>query len=363
MNNNSVPEALESELQDLQVAATERSLGSEGTKLQIVTDSGRLKIDVVLGFPGGTAQPVLTEQIQAVLDRAGVTESTISVESRIESHSVAHGLTPLPGVKNIIAVASGKGGVGKSTVAVNLAAACAAEGASVGLLDADIYGPSQPTMLGLEGARPESADGKTMEPLQAHDIQAMSIGFLVDDRQPMAWRGPMVTSALTQLLNQTNWQDLDYLFIDMPPGTGDIQLTLAQKVPVSGCVIVTTPQNVALADARKALEMFQKVNVPVLGVIENMSSHICSQCGHEESLFGSAGGSVLAAEYQIPLLGQMPLELAVREAADSGTPAVVLEPDSQAAQRYRAAAVRVAGELAATGRDYSHLFPKITVEE
>jgi ATP-binding protein involved in chromosome partitioning len=331
--------------------------------LQIVTDAGKTKVDVILGFPAGSTRPDLTGQIRSVAQEAGIRDVEVSIESRIESHSVAHGLQPLPGVKNIIAVASGKGGVGKSTVAANLAVACAAEGVTVGLLDADIYGPSQPTMLGLEGARPQSSDGKTMEPLAAHGIQTMSIGYLVDDSQPMAWRGPMVTSALTQLLNQTNWQDLDYLFVDMPPGTGDIQLTLAQRVPVSGSVIVTTPQAVALTDARKALEMFRKVNVPVLGVIENMSSHVCSACGHEEALFGSEGGSELAREYEIPLLGRMPLELVVREAADSGTPAVILEPDSLAARRYRDAALRVAGELAATGRDYSHLFPKITVEE
>ncbi len=363
MNDTSVPAALESELHKLQVSATERPLGSGGTTLQIVTDADRPRIEVVLGFPAGSTQADLTERIQAVLDRSGAGDADISIESRIESHSVAHGLKPLPGVKNIIAVASGKGGVGKSTVAANLAVACAAEGASVGLLDADIYGPSQPTMLGLEGSRPQSHDGKTMEPLAAHGIQTMSIGYLVDDRQPMAWRGPMVTSALTQLLNQTNWGEIDYLFVDMPPGTGDIQLTLAQRVPVSGCVIVTTPQTVALADARKAIEMFSKVNVPVLGVIENMASHVCSQCGHEEALFGSEGGSELAKEYEVPLLGRMPLELVVREAADTGTPAVALEPDSLVARRYRDAALRVTGELAATSRDYSHLFPKITVEE
>ena len=363
MNENKALAALESDLRKLPVAPTAGMLGSGGTQLKIVAEKGTTEVDVTLGFPAESTRKSLTADIERLLAAADVTGARISIESRIESHSVSHGLTPLPGVKNIIAVASGKGGVGKSTMAVNLAAACAAEGAATGLLDADIYGPSQPTMLGLESARPESADGKTMEPIIAHGLQSMSIGYLVDDRQPMAWRGPMVTSALTQLLNQTHWQNLDYLFIDMPPGTGDIQLTLAQRVPVSGAVIITTPQEVALADSRKALEMFRKVNVPVLGVIENMSTHVCSHCGHEEAVFGTAGGAALAQEYEVPLLAQMPLELAVREAADDGTPAVLRSPDGAAAERLRAAALRVTGALAAAGRDYSHLFPKITVED
>jgi len=363
MNDNSALAALENRLRQVHVPATDRPLGGPGTTLQIVADAHGFEVDVTLGFPSRSAAAELAGQIEAASSEAGCANVRVSIESRIQSHSVGHGLTPMPGVRNIVAVASGKGGVGKSTVAVNVAAACAAEGAKVGLLDADIYGPSQPTMLGLEGARPSSDDGKTMEPLRAHGLEAMSIGFLVDDRQPMAWRGPMVTSALTQLLNQTNWHDLDYLFIDMPPGTGDIQLTLAQRVPVSGAVIVTTPQDVALADARKAIEMFRKVNVPVLGVVENMSVHICSSCGHEEPVFGSSGGADLAREYDIPLLGRLPLELAVRIGADSGTPAVVAQPDSAAARRLRDAALRIVGELAATGRDYSHLFPRITVED
>ncbi len=363
MNDDSALAALEKDLRRLHVPATGRPLGSGGTTLRIVADGKHYEVDVTLGFPSGTTKPALAARIDAAMRAAGLSEARVTIESRIESHSVAAGLKPLPEVRNIIAVASGKGGVGKSTVAVNMAAACAAEGATVGLLDADIYGPSQPTMLGLEGAKPSSDDGKTMQPLAAHGLQTMSIGYLVDDRQPMAWRGPMVTSALTQLLSQTRWSDLDYLFIDMPPGTGDIQLTLAQRVPVSGAVIVTTPQDVALADARKAIEMFRKVNVPVLGVVENMSTHICSSCGHEEAVFGTAGGENLAQEYDIPLLGRLPLELAVRIGADTGTPTVVADPESSAAQRLRDAALRVVGELAATGRDYSHLFPKITVED
>jgi ATP-binding protein involved in chromosome partitioning len=253
--------------------------------------------------------------------------------------------------------------VGKSTVAANLALALVVEGARVGILDADIYGPSQPRILGLIGQRPESPDGKTIAPLKAHGAVAMSIGFLVDDKQPMAWRGPMVTSALNQLLMHTTWGELDYLVVDMPPGTGDIQLTLAQRVPVSGAVIVTTPQEVALSDTRKGLEMFQKVAVPILGVVENMGVHVCAQCGHEESIFGSEGGARLAAHYGVPLLGSLALETRIREHTDAGVPTVVADPDSAAARRFIEVAGRVAGELAATTKDYSHLFPKITVEE
>jgi len=363
MNNNSALAALEPELNKLHIAATDRELGSGGAKLQVLGPPDSPKIEVTLGFPGKSTAAALREQIAEVLAGAGVTDVPVSVETSIESHSVAHGLKPLPGVRNIIAVASGKGGVGKSTVAANLAVACASEGATVGLLDADIYGPSQPTMLGLEGARPSSPDGKTMEPIAAHGIQTMSIGYLVDDRQPMAWRGPMVTSALTQLLNQTNWNDLDYLFVDMPPGTGDIQLTLAQRVPVSGAVIVTTPQSVALADARKALEMFRKVNVPVLGVIENMSTHVCSSCGHEEAIFGAGGADKMAKDFDVDILGALPLDAKIREQADSGRPTVASDPDAPAADAYRSAARRMAAALAMQGRDYAAKFPKIVVED
>jgi ATP-binding protein involved in chromosome partitioning len=269
----------------------------------------------------------------------------------------------IPEVKQTIAVSSGKGGVGKSTVAVNVALALAQAGARVGILDADIYGPSQPRMLGLMGRRPETRDGKSLEPLVAHGLEAMSIGFLVDDRQPMAWRGPMVTSALNQLLTQTNWGDLDYLIVDMPPGTGDIQLTLAQRVPVSGAVIVTTPQDIALADARKGLEMFQKVNVPVLGVVENMSLHVCTNCGHEEHIFGEHGGETLSTQYGVPLLGALPLDRRIRVETDEGKPTVVAEPDGALARAFRDVALRAAGELAARAKDYSRLFPSISVED
>jgi len=294
---------------------------------------------------------------------AGVGRIEFTVTSEIVAHSVQHGLKPLPGVKNLLAVASGKGGVGKSTVAVNFALALAGEGARVGLLDADIYGPSQPRMLGLLGRRPETRDGKLLEPLVAHGIEVMSIGFLVDDQQPMAWRGPMVTSALNQLLMQTRWGDLDYLVVDMPPGTGDIQLTLAQRVPVSGAVIVTTPQDIALADARKGLEMFQKVHVPVLGVVENMSLHICSRCGHEEHIFGEHGGSDLASQYGVPVLGSLPLDRQIREETDQGKPTVAADPTGPLARAFTDAALRAVGELAARTKDYSRLFPNITVEE
>jgi ATP-binding protein involved in chromosome partitioning len=266
-------------------------------------------------------------------------------------------------VRNIIAIASGKGGVGKSTTAVNLALALSREGASVGILDADIYGPSIPLMLGVSNERPSSEDGQSMIPLRAHGLQVMSIGFLIDPDQPMVWRGPMVTQALNQMLQQTQWDDLDYLIVDMPPGTGDIQLTLSQQVPVSGAVIVTTPQDIALLDARKGLQMFRKVNVPVLGVVENMSTHLCTNCGYEEPLFGSGGGARMAAEYDVELLGQLPLDLRIREQTDGGRPSVVAEPEEAPAEAYLKTARKMAARLAMQDKDYSARFPKIVVEE
>jgi ATP-binding protein involved in chromosome partitioning len=355
---------LETHLRQFVVPYTDSPLGENGSSFTVQGDSGAVKINVELGFPAAFSGPALiTDLLEhcAELEMAAAPEFTLSCQ--IQPHSVQHGLKPLQGISNVIAVASGKGGVGKSTVAVNLALALAQEGANVGILDADIYGPSQPRMLGLTGERPVTQDGKTLDPLEAHGIKAMSIGFLVDDRQPMAWRGPMVTSALNQLLTDTRWGDLDYLIVDMPPGTGDIQLTLSQRVPVSGAVIVTTPQEIALADARKGLEMFQKVNVPVLGVVENMSVHICSNCGHEESVFGQDGGAQLASQYDLPLLGALPLDRRITEQTDSGTPTVVAEPDGSLARAYRRIALRAAGRLAATGKDYSTLFPTITVED
>ena len=325
--------------------------------------ASRVAIDIQLGLPASQLEARLRAQV-ADLARpvVGDAEINVSVSSKIVAHGVQHNLKPLANVRNIIAVASGKGVVGKSTTAVNLALALAADGAATGILDADIYGPSQPTMLGLAGQRPLSEDGKTMEPLSAHGIEVMSIGFLIDPDQPMVWRGPMVTQALNQLLTQTRWGDLDYLIVDMPPGTGDIQLTLSQKVPVSGAVIVTTPQDIALLDARKGLQMFRKVSVPVLGVIENMSTHVCSACGHEEPLFGSGGGQLMADTYEVDLLGQLPLELGIRLQTDSGAPTVVAAPESSAAEAYRRTARRMAARLAMQGRDYSSKFPNIVVE-
>ena len=286
----------------------------------------------------------------------------IKLSTRITRHAVQRNLKPIAGVRNVIAVASGKGGVGKSTVSANLALALSAEGASVGVLDADIYGPSQPQMLGTVGQVPESEDGKTMLPLRAHGLQIMSMGALVDADQPMVWRGPMVTSALSQLATQTNWEDLDYLIVDMPPGTGDIQLTLSQQIPVAGSVIVTTPQNIATLDARKGLAMFRKVSIPVLGVIENMATHICSNCGHEDSIFGAGGAEKISADFDVPLLGRLPLDARIREQTDSGTPTVVAEPDSAIALDYRQAAWKLGAALAAERVDHSAKFGSIVVE-
>ena len=325
-------------------------------------DGHKAVLEIALGFPAqqhaGLIEARLDELLRAV---EGVEETDIRVKSAIAAHQVQEGVDTLSSVKNIIAVASGKGGVGKSTVAVNLALALAAEGAQVGMLDADIYGPSQPRMLGIAG-QPDSLDGKTLEPMIGYGLQAMSIGFLVDDETPMIWRGPMVTQALEQLLRDTRWQDLDYLFIDLPPGTGDIQLTLSQRIPVSGAVIVTTPQDIALLDARKGLKMFEKVNVPVLGVVENMSTHICSQCGHEEPIFGTGGGERMAKQYNVDLLGSLPLDIHIREDADSGQPTVVKDPQGSIARQYRDIAMKVAGHLSISAKDLSHAFPKIVIQ-
>jgi ATP-binding protein involved in chromosome partitioning len=346
------------------VPHTGRPLGGPGAPFDLERRDDAWHVTIRPGFPLAASGEALAEalRVHCAPALAGA-RIEFSIESAIVAHAVQHGLKPLPGAHNLIAVASGKGGVGKSTVAVNFALALAAEGAKVGLLDADIYGPSQPRMLGLVGSRPETRDGKLLEPLVAHGLEAMSIGFLVDEQQPMAWRGPMVTAALNQLLTQTRWGDLDYLIVDMPPGTGDIQLTLAQRVPVSGAVIVTTPQDIALADARKGLEMFQKVHVPVLGVVENMSLHICSRCGHEEPIFGEHGGRNLSRQYGVPLLGSLPLDRRIREQTDHGKPTVAADPKGPLARAFTEAALRAAGELAARAKDYSNLFPNITVED
>ncbi len=320
-------------------------------------------VDIELGYPAKTQFAKIRASVeQAVAAVPGVSRVEVGVSSKIVAHAVQRSLKPLPGVRNIIAVASGKGGVGKSTTAANLALALSQEGATVGLLDADIYGPSIPQMLGLAGKQPESSDGEKMDPLEAYGVQTMSIGYMIDVDSPMVWRGPMVTQALEQLINQTKWRDLDYLIVDMPPGTGDTQLTLAQKVPVTGAVIVTTPQDIALIDARKGLKMFDKVGIPILGLVENMSIHICSKCGHEEHIFGHGGGEKMCADYDAEFLGSLPLELAIREMADAGKPTVVGAPDSRAADLYRAIARRIAVKVAERAKDMSGKFPNIVVQ-
>ena len=355
--------------QDVQSAL--KQLTDPNTKTDYVTgkaaknikiDGNNVALDILLGYPSKSQIEPLRKEITAKLKTLpGVGSVNVNVTSKIVSHAVQRGVKLIPGVKNIIAVASGKGGVGKSTTAVNLALALAAEGANVGILDADIYGPSQPMMLGIAG-RPESKDGKSLEPMEAHGLQAMSIGFLIDTETPMVWRGPMVTQALEQLVNETKWRDVDYLIVDLPPGTGDIQLTLAQRVPVTGAVIVTTPQDIALIDARKGLKMFEKVGIPILGIVENMSLHICTQCGHEEHIFGEGGGARMGADYKVELLGSLPLDMRIRQQADSGKPTVVVDPDGRIAEIYRQIARRVAVKIAEKQQDHSAAFPKIVVK-
>jgi ATP-binding protein involved in chromosome partitioning len=328
----------------------------------IKVEGGTVSLDIELGYPAKSQQAGIKALVSEAIARLpGVSNVNVKVTSNILSHTVQRGLKVMPNVKNIIAVASGKGGVGKSTTAVNLALALAAEGASVGILDADIYGPSQPMMLGITG-RPESTDGKTMEPLENHGVQATSIGFLIDPDEPMVWRGPMVTQALQQLLDQTNWRNLDYLVVDMPPGTGDIQLTLSQKVPVTGAVIVTTPQDIALLDARKGLKMFEKVGIPILGVVENMSTHICSNCGHNEAIFGEGGGEKMCRDFGVDFLGKLPLTLSIREQTDSGRPTVVADPEGPVANIYKEIARKVAIKVAEKAKDMSSKFPTIVVK-
>jgi len=340
------------------------TLGQAGAVRDVALQGGRYQARIALGYPVGGYREELAAALEAHLAAAGLEGPlTIELEADIRPHAVQRNLKPLEEIRNIVAVASGKGGVGKSTVAANLALAWAAQGARVGMLDADIYGPSQPLMLGLQGQRPTSPDGKHLQPLESHGLAAMSIGFLVDAEQPMVWRGPMVTQALTQLLSETHWGPLDYLVVDMPPGTGDIQLTLAQRVPVAGAVIVTTPQDIALADARKGLKMFEKVSVPVLGIVENMSVHICSNCGHTEHIFGAGGGARMAEQYGVKLLGELPLDAHIREEADGGRPTVIAAPDSPRARAYFQMARRTAGALAIRARDRSSVFPKIVIEE
>ena len=326
-------------------------------------EDGDVTFDIELGYPAKSQIAQLRKSlIAAARGVPGVQNVSANLATKITAHSVQRGVQLLPKVKNIVAVASGKGGVGKSTTAVNLALALAAEGAAVGILDADIYGPSQPMMMGIEG-RPESADGKTMEPLENFGVQVMSIGFLVDPSDPMIWRGPMATQALEQLLRQTNWGDLDYLIVDMPPGTGDIQLTLSQRVPLTGAVIVTTPQDIALLDAKKGLKMFEKVGVPILGIVENMAVHVCSNCGHAEHIFGAGGGERMAKEYGVDYLGGLPLTMSIREQADSGRPTVVSDPDGEIAAIYRSVARQMAVKIAQRAKDFSSKFPTISISK
>ena len=337
-------------------------VASKSIKNLQVTD-GDVAFDVELAYPAKSQFPAFRKSlIAAAKSVEGVSNVSVNLSVKIASHSVQRGVQLLPNVKNIIAVASGKGGVGKSTTAVNLALALAAEGASVGLLDADIYGPSQPMMMGIEG-RPESVDGKNMEPMENFGIQVMSIGFLVAQDEAMIWRGPMATQALEQLLRQTNWRDLDYLIVDMPPGTGDIQLTLSQRVPITGAVIVTTPQDIALLDAKKGIKMFEKVGVPILGIVENMAVHICSQCGHTEHIFGADGGKKMAADYKMDYLGALPLDMQIRLQADNGRPTVVADPDGDVAGIYKAIARKMAITVAAKAKDFSAKFPTITISK
>jgi ATP-binding protein involved in chromosome partitioning len=353
---------VEAALKEVIDSNLEQDLVSAKCVKNIKVEGGKVSVDVVLGYPAKGYVAELTAQLTDKIKAAGAADVAINISSNIASHGVQKGVKPIEGVKNIIAVASGKGGVGKSTVAVNLALALSAEGARAGVLDADIYGPSQPRMLGVN-MKPETKDGHKMEPITSYHLQAMSIGFLVDEETPMIWRGPMVTQALEQLLRETNWQDLDYLVIDLPPGTGDVQLTLAQKVPVTGAVIVTTPQDIALLDARKGLKMFEKVEIPVLGIVENMSTHICSKCGHEEHIFGAGGGQRMADDYDVDFLGGIPLDIRIREQTDGGKPTVVAEPEGRLSQIYRGIARRVAAKLSQQKKDYSAKFPGIVIQQ
>jgi ATP-binding protein involved in chromosome partitioning len=340
----------------------ETDLMSANSVKGVEIDGDNVSVTLVLGYPAAGFFDSLKQLVRERLESLeGIGDIDVSVSSKIKSHAVQQNLKPLKGIKNIIAVASGKGGVGKSTTAVNLALALQAEGATVGILDADIYGPSIPRMLGCKG-QPESTDGKSLEPMVGHGIQSMSIGYLVEEDTPMIWRGPMVTQALEQLLNDTQWKDIDYMVVDLPPGTGDIQLTLAQKIPVSGAVIVTTPQDIALLDARKGLKMFEKVEVPVLGVVENMSVHICSQCGHTEHIFGEGGGERMAEQQDVDFLGALPLDIRIREQADSGNPTVAAMADSQISAIYRSIARKTAAKLATKAKDHSAAFPSIVIE-
>ena len=355
-------EQIDAVLQGIQERYLEKDLVAANIVKDVDIKGDTVFVRLEQNYPAGGYRDELAEEVKAKLEAdAGITKAEVTVEQKIAAHTVQKSLKRIEGIKNIIAVASGKGGVGKSTTSVNIALSLAADGASVGMLDADIYGPSQPRMLGISG-QPESPDGKTLEPMENYDIKAMSIGFLVEEDTPMIWRGPMVTQALEQLLNDTNWGELDYLIVDLPPGTGDTQLTLSQKIPVSGAVIVTTPQDIALLDARKGLKMFEKVEVPVLGVVENMSIHICSECGHAEHIFGEGGGKRMADESEVDYLGALPLDYTICQQADEGRPTVVADPDGKNTELYKEISRKMAAKLASKGKDYSTKFPNIVIQ-
>jgi len=354
--------AIEAQLSAVQDRYLEKDIVSSNALKDIQIEGDKVSVRIELGYPAGSYRNELKQAVEASLSSMDQVASVeVAVEQKVAAHAVQKSLKRIEGIKNIIAVASGKGGVGKSTTSANLALALASDGAKVGILDADIYGPSMPRMLGMSGT-PESKDGSTLQPMENHGLKAMSIGFLVEEDTPMIWRGPMVTQALEQLLRDTVWGDLDYLVVDLPPGTGDTQLTLSQKIPVSGAVIVTTPQDIALLDARKGLAMFEKVEVPVLGVVENMSIHICNACGNAEHIFGQGGGEKMSKEYDVDFLGSLPLDIKIREQADNGNPTVIADPDGQVSDMYRDISRKMSARLAEKSKDYSSKFPNIVIQ-
>jgi ATP-binding protein involved in chromosome partitioning len=360
---NSSPELIHQALATVLDPNTGKDFVSTKQIRNLTVTQGRVSLHVEMGYPAKSQHAAISAALVAAAKTvAGVASVDVTIITKVAAHAAQRGVALLPNVKNILAVASGKGGVGKSTTAVNLALALAAEGASVGILDADIYGPSQPMMMGLDG-RPDTTDGKTMEPMKNYGVEVMSIGFLVAKDEAMIWRGPMATQALEQLLRQTNWGNLDYLIVDMPPGTGDIALTLSQRVPMTGAVIVTTPQDIALLDAKKGIKMFDKVGVPILGIVENMAVHVCSNCGHEEHIFGVDGGKKMAADNGMDYLGALPLKMQIRQEADSGKPTVMADPDGSVALIYKGMARQVAAKIALKAKDFSAKFPTISISK
>ena len=357
-----IEKKIENYLKNLKFPILDKQVLNEKTIKKIECDGNLVQIDLQLGFYAGNVIEEFKNIILEGIKNITKSEININITTKIQSHKVQAGVQTLANVKNIIAIASGKGGVGKSTTTANLALALSAEGANVGILDADIYGPSQPKMFGIN-QKPTSSDGKKMDPLNSNNIQIMSIGFLVDQETPMVWRGPMVTSTLEQLLRETKWKDLDYLLIDLPPGTGDIQLTLAQKIPVTGAIIVTTPQDISLLDARRGLKMFEKVNVPILGILENMALHLCSSCGHEEHIFGKDGGLRMSKDYNVDLLGNLPLDIKIREDLDNGKPTVARDKSSPITKIFSEIAIKTASKIADYSEDHSGKFPKIVIEK